>query len=376
MKKVIIIQKSLHQYRKEFFIYLKEELQSRGIELTLVYGQPGSKEGLKSDDIKIEWAIFRQSKIIRILNHELYWQPVLSLIKDFDLIIVEQASKLLINYFLVILNILKLKKVAFWGHGKNFQQTSSCQLAESIKASISIHVHWWFAYNDLSVKVVRDLGFPPNKITNVQNAIDTKKLLQIYNRTKEKDKEVIKKQLGIKGENICLFIGGMYPEKRLSFLIEALHIIHIAIPDFSMLFIGSGVDADLVIEAAERYPWIYYLGSLFDEDKVPYFVLSKLLLMPGQVGLAILDSFTMETPLVTTDNKLHAPEISYLTNKINGIMVESSHDVYAYANAVIDLLQNESYRQSLIKGCIEARDKFSIEEMTTRFANGIEEALS
>ena len=56
-------------------------------------------------------------------------------------------------------------------------------------------------------------------------------------------------------------------------------------PDFEMLFVGSGPDRTWVEEAVARNPWMHYVGPVFDDDKVPYFRLAKLALMPGRVGL-------------------------------------------------------------------------------------------
>ena len=50
----------------------------------------------------------------------------------------------------------------------------------------------------------------------------------------------------------------------------------------------------------------------------PYLYVSKLLLMPGLVGLSVMDSFVGTCPLVTTDVAVHSPEIC--TSKM-GLMV-------------------------------------------------------
>lgn len=40
------------------------------------------------------------------------------LLEGSDLAIVEQASKLLLNHILVMQNVISIRKVASWGHGK------------------------------------------------------------------------------------------------------------------------------------------------------------------------------------------------------------------------------------------------------------------
>jgi glycosyltransferase involved in cell wall biosynthesis len=315
------------------------------------------------------------SIIWRLGKHELYWQPVLSILKGTDLVIVEQASKLLVNYVLLIQNATGIRKLALWGHGKNFQESSASPFGEWIKRQVSTHVHWWFAYNDLSVRIVQSLGYPLERITPVYNAVDTRTIARDLQNISNEDRIATRRELGISSEQVAIYAGGLYPEKRLRFLLPALQMIRSDIPDFEMIFIGGGVDAGLIQDAARQFPWIHYLGPKFDREKVSYYAISKLFLMPGLVGLGILDAFALETPLVTTQVPLHSPEIDYLKHGVNGFMVDQSDNLQAYADAVVYLLRNETERQRLIQGCQISREIYTLENMVNRFAQGVELAL-
>lgn len=373
-KKVFIIQKSLEHYRKPFFIMLEEKLSQFNIELKLVFGAKSEQED--RDFMNINWAYRIHNYLIKIGSHTLYWQPCLWLLKDADLIIVEQASKLLLNYLLFIAHIAGIKKLCFWGHGKNFQSHKVSRVGEVIKNFISKRVHWWFAYNDLSVKIVKELGYPEERITSVQNAIDTKSLIEAKEKITRSALEKLKQELNIKGESICIYSGSMYPEKRLDFLIESCIYIKEKVPDFEMIFIGSGSDQDKVKLASERFEWIHYVGPKYDIDRVPYFMISKLFLMPGLVGLGILDALTMETPIITTSISYHSPEIDYLIDGFNGIIVQESNDPLIYSRQVSYILQNNENYKKLINGCIESREKYTIKEMANRFSKGIIKAIN
>ncbi|BBB48864.1 glycosyltransferase family 4 protein [Pelolinea submarina] len=375
MPKIAIISKTVPLYRRDFYNGLRRVLSENNIELLLLYGQPSRRDALKNDTIELEWAVKVPSKIWEFGHTELYWQPVLSYLKDVDLVIVEQASKLLINYVLLLQYWLKIRKLVFWGHGKNFQKNSANRLGEWIKRRVSTRVHWWFAYNDMSALVVREMGFPPERITSVQNAIDTRALTHTLQNLTPKEIKKTRTDLSLFSLNVGIYAGGLYPEKRLSFLLESLHLIRRQIPDFEMIFIGGGVDAPMVEQADAQYPWIHYVGPKFDREKVPYFAISKLFLMPGLVGLGILDTFALETPLVTTQIPLHSPEISYLESGVNGLMVDTASNPQVYADGVIRLLLNEDERQKLVDGCVSVRNVYTVELMVSRFAQGIIKAL-
>jgi glycosyltransferase involved in cell wall biosynthesis len=374
--KVVIIQRLLVHYRKPFFELLKKRLAQSDIELIFIYGTPADSEAQKKDGVEIDWAHRIETLHLNIGTRALYWQPCLKLLQGADLVIVEQAGKLLLNYILLIRQLIGLNKLCFWGHGKNFQEDSASYVGECIKRFMSRRAHWWFAYNDLSAAIVRSLGYPADRITSVQNAIDTRCLIEARQRIPASQLEQVKQALGIRGNNVCLYTGGMYREKRLGFLIESCIKIRSQIPDFAMIFIGAGPESARVKSASEKYQWIHYVGPKFNEDKVPYFMLAKLFLMPGLVGLAVLDCFALETPLVTTNVPYHSPEIDYLVDGVNGVIVGNSADPVIYANRVSSLLNDQDSRERLVAGCRAAQERYTLDEMVERFATGVISALS
>ena len=120
---------------------------------------------------------------------------------------------------------------------------------------------------------------------------------------------------------------------------------------------------DAAVEAAQKHEWIHYEGSKFGKEKIPYLMLSKLMLMPGLVGLCVIDCFASETPLITTEVPFHSPEIFYLVDGVNGIVVKEANDTMAYASKVVKILQNDFLLDKLKMGCRVAKDKYSMERM-------------
>jgi glycosyltransferase involved in cell wall biosynthesis len=373
--KIVIVERSLKHYRKPFFELLRKRLFQNNIKLVLAYGSLSHSEAQKNDTIDILWGTRIKNRYFKVGLYELCWQPCLKQIRGADLVIVDQASKLILNYVLFACQMVGIKRLCFWGHGKNFQEHNASVVGEGVKRFMSRHVHWWFAYNDLSAGIVRSLGYTEDRITSVQNSIDTHHLVKTSHNITQSQLRQVKRKLGIKGGNICLYTGGMYPEKRFDFLINACVHIKNAVPDFEMIFIGAGQEAKKVKEAAEKHEWVHYIGPKFDEEKVSYFMISKLFLMPSLVGLAILDAFALETPLVTTNEPYHGPEIDYLVDGVNGMIVRESNDPSVYAAQVSNLLKDDKACEKLIAGCRVARGKYTIEEMVERFAAGIISAL-
>ncbi len=193
----------------------------------------------------------------------------------------------------------------------------------------------WFAYTSDVEKYLLNHNYPKNKITNVQNAIDTVGLKESYDKIKVSEIKELKTTLNIKGNKVAIFCGAMYAEKRISFILECCDRIKASIPDFHMIFIGAGIESCKVKMAAELKDWIHYVGPKFGKERLIYFKISSIQLMPQSVGLAILDSFALQTPIVTTNCPYHGPEIAYLENGINGVITNDT--MVDYSNEIIKL---------------------------------------
>ncbi len=373
MKKVLILYKFLPQYRVEFFEKLRVALLAEGVELSLIYGKLKNHDAKKNDERDLPWANYRENKIIKLGSTELFWQPSLDKAKETDLVIVEQANKLLVNYVLILLSKFTPLKFAFWGHGMDMQNNPK-SLKNRFKYFFLTHSDYWFAYTQGVKKLLLGKGVKAEKITVVDNAIDTVTLKSQYNAYSPVELNRLKNDLNIEGENIALYCGGIYSNKRIDYLLEVAQRIRIAVPDFNLLFVGAGADQYKVEEAAKNNEWIHYIGPKFGMERVPYFKMSKLFLMPGLVGLAILDSFATQTPMVTTQYPYHSPEIEYLKNKENGLMTQDN--VASYANEVIRLLTDENALQELKVGCLESSTLYSTEKMVQNFKNGVIKCLA
>ncbi|UZR92739.1 glycosyltransferase family 4 protein [Chondrinema litorale] len=373
MKKVLILQKVLPVYRVAFFNKLKNRLSENNIELDLIYGNGSKEELLKKDKVDIPWAKSRNNKIFNIAGKEVYWQPVLNDLPGYDLVIAEQANKLLVNYLLNIKRNFSSQKFAYWGHGKNMQAEGKA-LGNIYKKFFQNKCDWWFAYTASVKEYLKENGFPEEQVTIVQNAIDATELQNQYNDVTPEELLALKESLNINSNHVGIYCGGMYPEKRLPFLIEACDKIREKVDDFTMIFIGAGIDQEIVKEAAENRDWMHYVGPKRGKEKAVYFRLSDVFLMPGLVGLAVLDAFNTQTPMVTTDYEYHSPEIEYLQHGTNGLITENNLE--SYVDNVLSIFTNNNLQSTLIEGCTVASELYTIEVMVENFASGIEKALN
>jgi glycosyltransferase involved in cell wall biosynthesis len=374
MTVVSIVQRVLPHYRISFVKELRADLQRRGIELQLIYGQERQGTVPKTAPFDEPWARRLANAYFALGSHELVWQPCLQRVLRSDLVVVEQSNRLLVNYALQLRRVWSQTKFAFWGHGANLQSRRPDGARERLKSALMRYADWWFAYTELSKEIVLRSGFPAERISVLNNATDDAALRRGMERVRHLDRAAVARSIGCSGRNIALYCGSLHGEKRLDFLLTAARAIRRDVPDFELLIVGDGPLRPLIEQAARREPWILFKGRVpTDEELAPYFHSSKLLLMPGLVGLVIVDSFVGECPMVTTDYPHHSVEIAYLRPGENGLI--TSNDPPAYARAIVECLGDDARLELLRAGCRRSAERYTLGGMVGNFADGIEACL-
>lgn len=373
MANVLIAQRIIPHYRVRFFVLLHDRLRREGIELKVAYGKERTGTIPASVDLPYDWAIPVDNFYLAISRWEVCWQPILSYASWADLVIVEHASRLLVNYAIQLRRKISPCHMAFWGHGANLRANNRLSISETIKRSLMGSADWWFAYTELSAALVRATGYPPSKITVVENSIDTTELREALGAVQPVERAQLGAALGINGP-VGVFCGGMYAQKRLDFLLDCCIKIRQEISDFHFIFIGSGPEADKVRAACASHPWMHDAGPVTGAARAKFLSLADVMLMPGVVGLALIDSFVSEVPLFTTDIATHSPEIAYLENGQNGVIASNSSEQYVHA--VIEYLRNPTLQARLKDACAQSGHRYSLENMVERFATGVCSAVT
>jgi len=263
--------------------------------------------------------------------------------------------------------------VSFWGHGRNLQG-NKYSFKEKFKKYINRYVDYWFAYTEYSKQILLQQNIDNNKITVVNNTIDVSELSDNAKKYNADSLNIIKDEVGIASNNVAIFCGGFSENKNIKFLIDACYEIKELVQDFEVILIGSGPDQKHVIDAAQNNKWIHYVGEKYGIDRVPYFLISKAMLLPGAVGLAVIDSFSLGVPMITVDNESHGPEASYLQDEVNSLI--TSRDLTCYAKTVSNYFRDVDLQNKLKSGCVLMARDITIENMVARYVAGVKSAIN
>jgi glycosyltransferase involved in cell wall biosynthesis len=354
---------------------LRTRCLENSIELYLVHGQPTEREKIRNDVGYLPWANSVDGWSYRMTNQDLIWLPFPSHLKDADLVVLMQENRQLSNYPLLLSRMWSKRKIAYWGHGANFQSDAPNGLKEQWKRLLLTKVDWWFAYTQMTFDILVKSGYPIDQITCLNNAIDTDAFKQNLASVTETDLAMAREALGIlSGAPVGIFCGSLYPDKRLDFLVDAVDQIHRKTPDFHCIVLGDGPSMPYMREAAISRPWLHLMGVTKGTKKALYFRLADFMLNPGLVGLHIVDAFCAGLVMVTTSGARHSPEIAYLRDGVNGIMTNDSTE--EYARNVLALIHDREKLDQMKAEALADAEIYSLDNMVERFVDGISKCLA
>ena len=255
---VSIVYKILPQYRIDFYEGLRAFLAGEGVDLQLLYSK--DLRNAKKDEADLSWGTVVSQSEYNILGRRFLYQHLPRSVYESRLIILMQENRILSNFTTAFKARRSGVRVALWGHGLNLQDNAQ-SFANKWKRTYSTWADWWFAYTPRVAELVASLPFPKERITVVQNAIDTRKLKAALRIVTDEQKTELRSQLNLGNGPVGIYCGGMYREKRLEFLFEACEKIRQSTDGFQLILIGAGQDAGMAQDFAARHDWVHYLVS-------------------------------------------------------------------------------------------------------------------
>ena len=210
MRRVVIIETQLKQYRRRFLLELAAKLRAIDIELKVAYSDPSPRE-LEQVGLEIDSTTTSASRSLACgCSTSGSWSSAYGTrCGCADLVVIEQGNKPVFNLVLLALSRLRLKRVAYWGHGYNHQATQPT-VSEWLKRKLVTRVDWWFAYTDGVARYLVEHGVPARRITTVRNTIDTDELSESTRALSSATLDETRQALGIGATSpVGLFCGAL-----------------------------------------------------------------------------------------------------------------------------------------------------------------------
>ena len=342
-KNLLIIQSRIQHYRVPFFDHLKKKLKNDYN--LLVTG--GGRNNTSSGNIKRSY--FYGIKFIKLGIIHL-WIGLFPIIRKFnpDIIITTASPR---NISILILYLYcKILNIRIIGWSKIYSDNSINKIS-FLKIKFYQLFDEIITYGYSSKKLLLENNYK-KKIHVAFNTIDTDIVSDKYKKIKlDKIKKFIKKKYQLKNKKIFLFIGRMYDEKN-PFDIFFLKDILKKEKNYVVLFIGSGPIENILKEKIKEIDSnnFYYIG------KVPYLYdyawisLSDVVIIPGQVGLAMKQAMLLKTICLIADEK--GPDTEALVDGITGYRYTKNNKI-SMIKKVHKILNKPKNSQTIINNAFD-----------------------
>jgi glycosyltransferase involved in cell wall biosynthesis len=172
----------------------------------------------------------------------------------------------------------------------------------------------------------------------------------------------------------ALFVASLVEDKEPLEAVEIVGRLRLLAPDASLHIVGDGPLRAECERAAAEHHWVRYHGSLRGSSLRDLALTSDFALIPGRVGLAVLEMASAGLPMATSCKSLHGAEIAYLRDGMNGLVL--SEDAGAAAKELAGLFSDRPAAEQMRCEAIAIARTHTIEAMAAAFAHGVLASLS
>jgi len=355
MTTLLVVQSYIPEYRAPFFEELDTRLRALGVNLVLGLGRDTTERG---DAVGTSVAtIAMPDRLGRLTGDRLRWRPTPRRGSRPDAVITEFAAKNLETWPMVVTR----GPLAVWGHA-NLGWDTSLLLRRA---------DWFFAYTQPVAEAVTRAGFPAQRVTVVNNSIDTRSLLRHLHELDASDVEEFRARQGLTQGRTALFVGGLDEAKGVDYLLRAAAAAGRLDEDFRWVVAGEGPSAAKVRQARTEGIPVVPVGRMTGRDKALVLASCDVIAMPSAVGLVAVDALAAGRPVVTRENCGHGPEADYLDRVRQSVFVPRQTSPSAFARDLVTLLHDHDRLATMSAACRADATRYGVQEMADRFAAGV-----
>lgn len=354
------MQRVLPAYRIQLFEALREQARQDGHSFELWVSPAPTTFARRGTESHLSWARSLAVKALPAwlggLEYQLLpWRLVLAA----DVVIVPDNVRCVSNIMVLLSRRLLGKPVLTWGHGANFQSDGKLRWLVSLRYRLLRIADGNLVYTQACVEPLQAAGFDLGRIGVIENAVEDTLAKGLH----DKHPEVLafRQTHGLGNAPCVVLLGSWYARKRPELITEIGLALRQQIPQARVLVIGAGDGLTVLAAQAPQLPWLTLLGSLHDRKKFVALAASRCLVVSGIAGLNLLDAMAVGLPVVLPQRADHSPEVSYVVDSVNGLVVPD--EVARLAEACSRLILDSSLHARLSKGARQTSGVNTIQAM-------------
>ena len=361
MSDIVIIQKTLPNYREGFFDHLSER-----IDFKLITSEKNTGKILASKNMKSK-KYMHISANWKFLNYVIFPFLFFTLIKIRpEIIITEGGQNTFNNIFVWLYCKLFNCEYIIWDLGKGYKkikQSFSRKLYNKLYNYILESSKSVYTYHDAGKEYFKSQGFMKN-IVPLKNTVDTREVLYALDNYNEQEQYVINNKFN-KCKYYMLYVGAIHRKKSL----EDFKLIMDMLPaEYGLIIVGSGNEKYVnKLKHLLNNERIYFEGFKNMEQLQYYYNHTDFFILPGRGGLAINQAMAFGLPVICTG--ADGIEKELVKGNETGYIYDSIEEAVNYI-----LSKNKDNWAGMGKNAQELIfNDYTIEKMADRFIVGLED---
>lgn len=237
---------------------------------------------------------------------------------------------------------------------------------------------WWrffnnfLMYTEKDVEILKSKKFDSKNLIAINNGLNQNEIDTIRQKWNETLLDEFKEKHAIHSQNIVISSGRINKVNNHLLALEAIVEVKKTFPDVLWVIIGGGTEVtslQILVQEKNMEKNVLFLGEIYEEEqKCPWFLISKVLIHPGYMGLTIFNSFGYSLPIITHDNiRNHSPEVFLFEEDKTGFLFKEN-DVEDLVEKINFALKNTAILDSMKNYCYDiVRYKNNTDIMSKQF---------
>jgi glycosyltransferase involved in cell wall biosynthesis len=368
-------------YRKSFFERLNK---SSNIEFVVVHGHaPTGSDIIEASppydfpNIKVE------NREFCIFGRAFIWQPVVAQViaGAFDGAVIGEEIKYFSNIVIALAMRLRQRPTLLWGFGYHqYDRAASTWHQRAISSAVTWfkrvlyrRVSGYLVYTESGEKALRSLGMSADKISVLRNTVDTEREAKFRDAVAQEPIEQILTQLCVRPDTIkLLYFGRLVPMKHVDLLAEYARRCAERARKVDVIIFGKGAEESRLRKMAADLNNVSFHRH-DDYQLARALRVSSAVVIPGYVGLAVTHAFAHGVPVLTRLGQMHSPEVEYVEDGVNGLMLPD--EVEAFFSALDTFVDDLELQKRLSAAAIETAKMLEISYMVNTFREFVQSSL-
>jgi glycosyltransferase involved in cell wall biosynthesis len=219
-------------------------------------------------------------------------------------ILAEGGSNLLNNLLVFAYAGLTRTPVVWWTLGE-IRRHGPVSLSQRIFRRIVVMMERRSAsllgYSSVALDYFGRHGYPEERQFRAVNCVDTERVIAETKATAGRVAH-LRRQYGLEGKQVLLFVGALVPGKRLEDLIAVYAILRRRHPELRLMIVGDGSHRSVLEREARETGAgdVIFTGRIVD-DVHAHFELGDIFALPGLGGLAVSEAMAHGLPVIATE---------------------------------------------------------------------------